>query len=193
MGKNNTPRKTKWGLLLLFFIIGIIPVKAQLYIGGGFNYHKTQESYPDRQIKHLIISPELGYRYKKFSAGLTFSYSRNNSQVYNDYYPSGFEPSDIETIIALEPYIRYDLVVRKGFGFFVDAFYTFTHNNPKVIPNAHMAGLSPGVYYKLSDRFIALFRFGLIGYSSHDSNGFKGFGVDLSMNTSRIGFYYSFW
>ncbi len=191
MGKNII--SGKWGVLLLFFVIGILPVKAQLYIGGGFNYYKTQESYPDRQIKHFSISPELGYRYHRLAAGLTISYVYNKSQTYNSYSPTGFDNPQEEKSITVEPYIRFDLVAREDFGFFVDAFYSYTHYNNHPT-STYLVGLSPGVYYKLTDRLLALFRFGLVGYSSsYQANDFEGFGASLSMNTSRIGFYYSFW
>lgn len=186
--------KTRWtkpAFLFLFLIICIIPAKAQLYAGGGFGYYKTKENNTGNIIKHFDISPELGYRYQKFSAGLTFSYAFN-------YYIS---QSWSESQYTFEPYFRYDLIVRKGFGFFTDVFYNCTHFSEHLywgsdgpVYNSHLVGVSPGVYYKLSDRLMALFRFGFMGYSSSaEANGFEGFGINLSMSTSRIGFYYSFW
>lgn len=183
-------------LLLLLFFITIIPAKAQLYAGGGFGYHKSEATSTEGYITHLKITPELGYRYQRFSAGLVFSYA---SETYNNI--SHTVSYDDFKQYSFEPYIRYDLVVQNGVGFFMDAFYNWTHHSetlyhdsPGPVHVSHLVGLSPGVYYKLSDRFMALFMFGLMGYSSsYEANGFENFGIDLSMNTSRIGFYYSFW
>jgi len=184
----NRPTKTwtRVALPLLFFIIGIVPAKAQLYLGGGFNYHTTEIDLPQSDVTYLSISPELGYRYHKLSAGLAFSY--NTSTYSNIAYTDTKE-------YTIEPYIRYDIIVRKGLGFFTDAFYSRTRLDKSYpILVAHTVGVSPGIYYKLSDRFMALFRFGFLGYSStHYKSGFKGFGVDLSTNTAQIRFYYSLW
>ena len=175
---------TRLALPLLFLIIGIIPAKAQLYAGGGFSYYTSEVTLSD--VTYLNISPELGYRYHRLSAGLGFSY---NTITYSN---NAYTDSKQYTLV---PYIRYDIIVRKGLGLFADAFYSHSHytesqSTEQVI---HEVGVIPGIYYKLSDRFTALFRFGFFGYSSHYNNGFEGFGIDLSTNTAQVRFYYSFW
>ena len=185
--KNRPTRTwTRMALPLLFLIIGIIPVKAQLSIGGGFSYYTTEVNYPDSDVTHLSISPELGYRYNKLSAGFAYSFQ---TSTYNHYAYTDTKQ------YTIEPYIRYDIIVRKGLGFFTDAFYSRSHFDASYSdPVTHTVGVSPGIYYKLSDRFMAVFRFGFLGYSSSpQSSGFRGFGVDLSTNTTSIRFYYSFW
>lgn len=177
-------------LLVAFSLMIILPAKAQLYAGGGFSYYKSKKDNTDIQVKHFDISPELGFRYQRFAFGLTFSYS---SDKYSSYYNDSNQ-------YTFEPYFRFDLVSLERFGFFMDAFYSLTHHSEILaydhgpIYFSHLVGLSPGVYYKLSDRLMALFRFGFAGYSSsYEANGFEDFGINLSMATSRIGFYYSFW
>ncbi|MBR4146662.1 MAG: hypothetical protein IKU00_02080 [Bacteroidales bacterium] len=175
----------KKAFLILVFVLSIVlPAKAQLYAGGGFAYYKNKVSYPDSEVKHFSISPEIGFRYHNLSAGLTFSYI---SKTYSNH-----SYSDLKQYIV-EPYIRYDIITREKFGFFADAFYTYVNSTDIFGYITHEVGISPGVFYKLTDRFSTLFRFGIVGYSSNESNGFKGFGINLSMSTSRIGFYYSFW
>ena len=187
--------KTRWvkpAFLFLFLIVCIIPAKAQLYAGGGFGYYKTKvNNNASNIVKHFDISPELGSRYQRFSAGLIFSYA------FNDYINQNLT----ERQYSFEPYFRYDIIARKGFGFFTDVFYNYTHvsnssyrGTNNTTNHSHLVGVSPGVYYNLSDRLTALFQFGFVGYStSIKINGFDGFGINLSMSTSRIGFYYSFW
>ena len=186
MKTHPTKTWTRMALPFLFFIIGIVPAKAQLYLGGGFNYYTTEIDFPESDVTYLNISPELGYRYHKLSAGLAFSY--NTSTYSNEAYTDTKE-------YTIDSYIRYDIIVRKGLGFFTDAFYSRTHFDESYpVQVANMVGVSPGIYYKLSDRFMAMFRFGFLGYSStHYKSGFKGFGVDLSTNTAQIRFYYSLW
>lgn len=196
MSAHPKTKLSKLTLLLVFFTISSIPVKAQLYAGGGFSYYYTNSNYPDSKIRHFNISPELGYRYHRFSAGLAFSYI--SEKYRNDNHSVAYI---LDKRYTFEPYFRYDLIVRKKLGFFTDVFYNWTHysdilyyDTHGAVHVSHLAGVSPGIYYKLCDRLIALFRFGFAGYSSSaEANGFKGLGVDLSMNTSRIGFYYSFW
>ena len=105
----NRPTKTwtRVALPLLFFIIGIVPAKAQLYLGGGFNYHTTEIDLPQSDVTYLSISPELGYRYHKLSAGLAFSH--NTSTYSNTAYTDTKE-------YTIEPYIRYDIIVRNIFN-----------------------------------------------------------------------------
>ena len=178
-------------LFLALVLAIVIPAKAQLYVGGGFSYYKSRVNNTEIQVKHFNISPELGYRYQRLSFGLTFSYA---SDIYSEYYKDSKQ-------YTFEPYTRFDLVSLDNFGFYLEAFYSLTHHsevlqysNTGPVHFSHLVGLSPGVYYKFNDRLMAVFMFGFAGYSSsHEANGFKGFGVDLSMNTSRIGFYYSFW
>lgn len=178
-------------LFLALVLAIVLPTKAQLYVGGGFGYYKSQVNNTEIQVKHFNISPELGYRYQRLSFGLTFSYA---SDIYSDYYQDSKQ-------YTFEPYTRFDLVSLDNFGFFIEAFYSLTHHSEAVVfhpnnPNhfSHLIGLSPGIYYKLNNRLMAVFMFGFAGYSSwHKANGFEGFGINLSMNTSRIGFYYSFW
>ncbi len=178
---------TRMALPLLFLIISIIPAKAQLYVGGSLSiYTKEYQIAQNYSIadSYISFSIELGYRHERFSAGLShFFYYQN----FNNSYQRSFKP-----------YLRYDLIVRNRLGFFTDALYSYTYYKKSSDPaihsiNSHLVGLSPGVYFKMTNNLMALFHFGLIGYSSSaEVNGFKGFGIDLSMSTSQIGFYYSF-
>ena len=189
MNTHSKTKRTRLALPLLFLIIGIFPAKAQLYVGGSLSiYTKEYKTAQNHIIKdpYQRFSIELGYRHERFSAGLTHVFYHQN--LYDSYQRS------------FKPYLRYDLIVRDRLGFFIDAFYSYTYHNRSSDPafpssiHSHLIGLSPGIYYKMTNRLMALFHFGLAGYSSSaEVNDFKGFGIDLSMSTSQIGFYYSFW
>lgn len=177
---------TRTILPLLFLIIGMIPAKAQLYVGGSFSIIPKKEiTTPNSTISNPYgsVSIELGYRHKQFSAGLTYSFF--SQELFNTYQHS------------FKPYLRYDLIVQDQVGFFNDLFYSYIYHRDYYPSfhsiNSHLVGLSPGVYYKMTNNLMAVFHFGILGYSSSSIvNGFEGFGVDLSMNTSQIGFYLLF-
>lgn len=192
MNPSVTARKCKWVLPILLFILISLPSRAQLYAGGGFSYYNTEDN-SQNEVRNLTIAPELGYRYQNFSIGLLYAYMAETT--HSNQFDIGSKQ------YYIKPYFRYDIIARDGFGFFAEAFYMHIKTNTTTslsfttssIDISHLAGITPGVYYKLSDRLMALCRFGILGYSSDESNGFKGFGIDLSMNTTQIGFYYSFW
>lgn len=212
MRKNFTKRSFKKAAIILTFLFtSIISANAQIYLGGGFSYHTTEDEsdfYKDK-IKNLTISPEVGYEFSHFAIGLSVGFQSTRNNLSFSVSNVTFKYHDYNSANIM-PYFRWNVVKASRVAFFLDA--TWEHciltdifhqgheiNNyreetiEKDSRKANFAGILPGISLSITDHLSALMHFGIIGYSSDfDFFGFEKFGVDLSMSTASLSFYYVF-
>ena len=184
--KFNNLKMKKTHLLLFFMLFLILPAKTQLYVGGGLNYFTTNASNLDTDIKYFSIAPELGYSFSRVSLGLVFEYAHASDE---------YSPYSTTSSLSFTPYFRPHNLEVGPLCFFVDVLFSFTRlSQYNYHKQSYLVGLRPGLSYHLTDKFFAVVNFGVAGYSSDaDSYGFDGWGVSLSMTTTKLGFYYKFW
>lgn len=212
MRKNFTKRPFKKAAIFFAFLFtGIISANAQVYLGGGFSYHTTEDEdvfYKDK-IKNFTISPEVGYEFSHFAVGLAVGFQSTRNHLSFSVSDVTFQYHDYNSTNIM-PYFRWNVVKKNRVAFFIDATWEHCiltdifHQGHEIDGNreetiekdsrkANFAGIRPGISLSITDHLSALMHFGIIGYSSdYDFFGFEKFGVDLSMSTASLSFYYIF-
>lgn len=177
----------------------------KFYVGGSIGF--TQNSYDgDTQNTNFGISPEFGYNINdKFSAGIVLGYSR--------YTNKAATKDDIDlhnSTFTVNPYLRYTFMNDGRVNLFCDAgfFYKLINNEskgmndsgkPKAVDNktnAFGVALSPGIAYRISNRFSLVAHLGSLGYETSkpdykDAKSTSKFGLNLANGTS-FGVYFNF-
>lgn len=167
-------------LLTLFAVIASVQtLMAQdsgVWIGGKVGYWHTDRG--DVNSNSFTIAPEVGYDFNsKWSVAgtLGFDYTSVDSRNSN--------------VVVIEPYARYKYFNKGAVSLFVDGGLGFAMGDS----DGFKIGFTPGIAYKVSDRFSLLAAFGFLGYKNHYYNG-GGDGIGFSLKSSdlRFGVYYSF-
>ena len=174
-------------LLLAFAMTIALPAKAQLYAGGGFSYYTTQTSNTNQIVDYLSIAPEAGYFFSKVgSIGFAYKYARTDFQDGS---------LDNYTTQTFTPYFRPQLLEVGPLSLFVDIKFSYSRlAYLHYSETGYIIGVSPGISYYLTNRFFTVLNFGIAGYCSNsNAYGFEGWGADLGLMTTKLGFYYSFW
>lgn len=159
-------------VLILVLSVAALSARAQVYLGGSFNFAAAN------QAAQVSIIPEVGYAFSdNMAAGVALGYA-------NDESLQAFEGA---SVFYFAPYFRYTFLNAGPVRLFADAELqlgiasegreTLTHWN---------LGIRPGIAIPITDHLSFVGHIGQLGYYN---NAFT-FGVNA--NTFLAGVYYSF-
>lgn len=146
------------------------------WIGGRVGYwHDKVEGVTS---SGFALAPEFGHDFNaKWSLGGVLGF---------DYRKIG---NTSDEVFVIEPYARYKYFSRDRFTLFVDGGFGVAMGDG----SGWKVGLTPGLAFRISDRFSLLTSFGFLGYKNDYYNGGgDGFGFDFRSSDLRFGFFYSF-
>jgi len=150
--------------LITLVAASVTCASAQMWVGGSLGFgHKASETegQVDKNFnsKHdynsLSFSPEIGYDLNdRWSVAVGLEYAHSVSE-----YESIFESTSTTTTnsFSIEPYVRYHALKWGKLGLFVDGgvSYGFSHiNGSGDTSNDFAVFVSPGLSYRLNDRFV---------------------------------------
>lgn len=148
------------------------------WIGGRVGYwHDKTEGVTSNSF---ALAPEAGYDFNaRWSLGgvVGFDYAKVGDMSAN--------------VFVVEPYARYKYFNKGSFTLFVDGGLGFAMGDY----TGFKVGFTPGVAFKISDRFSLLTTIGFLGYKKDYYNGYddsEGFGFDFKSSDLRFGFFYAF-
>ncbi|RLD21576.1 MAG: hypothetical protein DRI71_08735 [Bacteroidetes bacterium] len=204
----------KTGILLVVLIISASAMAQQgsWYVGGqfGFGSQKSTNFNNNRISKITVanISPEVGmFITDDITVGVAvnFSSEKDNNDIAD---------TDYDKLVLTSPviYARKFWSIEDIFSAFVGLDFNFSTGNYKENRNDVLTtldkvsgfgvNLNVGIAYPLGERFTAVGKYGLVGYSSttlKDDAGTKqrtdsefGFNVNTLGSLFNIGLYYTF-
>ena len=146
------------------------------WLGGRIGYwHNKLDGVSSNSF---ALAPEFGYDINsKWSVAgvLGFDYAKVGGTSAN--------------VFVIEPYARYKYFNKGSFTLFVDGGLGVAVGDSDGVK----VGFTPGVAFKISDRFSLLTTIGFLGYKHNYYNGGgDGFGFDLKSSDLRFGFFYAF-
>ncbi|WP_221657291.1 hypothetical protein [Bacteroides salyersiae] len=160
--------------LLLLLICFCSAGYSQKYISGSM---MVQNEFESEQLK-FSIAPEFGYHLSDRRAiGITLNYILEK---------------DKKNVIAFQPYYRYYFIVGKV-GFFLDGIIGVTATVPKQGDTAWglKCGFTPGINFKLSDKFSFISKLGFLGYYQPDETK-KYIRLNVDASNLQFGVLYKF-
>lgn len=150
---------------------------AQLYVGGGLGYAKTEVG--DVDATEWSIRPEVGY-------------------TLNDNWAFGvaLDYSDVEntgTTFSVTPYARYTFLRAGALSVFADGTVEMERFKPESGDSTTGWGIAvkPGVAYAINENFSVVAHVGVLGYYDLD-NDTKAYGLELDASDLSFSLYYSF-
>lgn len=173
-------KKIVWALLAAAAVVTLGERAAAQdsgwWIGGRVGYWHDKTG--GVSSNSFALAPEAGYDFNaKWSlAGVAgFDYAKVGGQSAN--------------VFVIEPYARYKYFNKGSFTLFVDGGFGIAMGDA----DGFKVGFTPGVAFKISDRFSLLTTIGFLGYK-HDyyNGGGDGFGFDFKSSDLRFGFFYAF-
>lgn len=182
-------------MLAVAMMVATISASAQVYVGGGINFH-TIDDGSDNNKTVIGIRPEVGYKLDdKLSIGIALGY---NSTKQGDVKSSDW---------SIAPYARYTFAKWNNVGFFGEAEFAYGHSEDKYDAgsaslttnkyNAWSLGVRPGISIDVTKNLTFLTKIGWLGYKSKklDADGAKAtndFGLDLSGEDIQFSLVYNF-
>lgn len=146
------------------------------WIGGKVGYwHDKVDGVTSNSF---ALAPEAGYDFNaRWTAAGTVGF---------DYQKAGDASINV---FVIEPYARYKYFNKGSFTLFVDGGFGIAMGDA----DGFKVGFTPGVAFKISERFSLLTQIGFLGYKNDYYNGGgDGFGFSFKSSDLRFGFYYSF-
>ncbi len=122
----------------------------------------------------------MGYDFnKRWSIGLALGF---------EYLDAGYYGS--ASVFTFSPYARWNYMNKGIFSLFLDGGFGFAFNDME----GFQIGITPGLSLRISDHFTFLAHIGFLGYRQDYFNGGfgEGYGLQLSSQDLKIGFYYKF-
>jgi|WetSurMetagenome_2_1015567.scaffolds.fasta_scaffold00256_28 outer membrane protein len=188
------------------------PKPNSFFAGGNFSFYTGKDKSKDGGTStvndtytNFSVYPKVGYFLSdKFAVGAQIGGSINVSKQPNSYNNT----KSTRTGFSFEPFARY-YVVNQKFGIFGEASmgfglgttkYTYDYlPTEKTTYQAFSLGVSPGIYYSLSDHLMLESKVGWLGFTSETDKNEDGssdinneFGLNLNPSSISLGFTWVF-
>ena len=150
---------------------------AQLYVGGGLGYAKTEVG--DADATEWSIRPEVGYTLNdNWALGVALGYT---------------DVEDKGNTFTVSPYARYTFLKTGAFSVFADGTVEVARYKPDAGDSTTGWGIAikPGVAYAINENFSVVAHVGALGYWDLD-NDTKSYGLELDASDLSFSLYYSF-
>ncbi|MCB9289599.1 MAG: outer membrane beta-barrel protein [Lewinellaceae bacterium] len=170
-----------------FFLSGRLEVQAINQDGGAvFSSSPLMVTGASISSTRVEIAPSIGYLFAgNLAGGLELSYSHSSTTVEQPSFSSIFPQTQESSLnlFTVRPYMRYYKNLGDKFGFQLDIFggLGFGKSTADRLANSSLQkqkenissfelGLSPGLYYFISPRFMIDASIGGIGYESEKAS-----------------------
>jgi outer membrane protein len=146
---------------LLFLFTATAVLKAQVFIGGGFNVRTGTNSENDKKLSSYNFSPVVGFDLtKKFALGIELGIGKEKNYEYNGaFYESNYSNWSIA------PFARYYFVNAGEFSFFGQGTLGIGGGKSNSVKSFKIfESITPDIAYNLSKKFALEVGFGALQY-----------------------------
>lgn len=163
--------------LTAIFAVFAMVASAQLYVGGGLGYAKSD--FNGVKQTEWSIRPEVGYTLNdNWAFGVALGYT---------------DVEDDHSSFSVEPYARWTFLRAGALSVFTDGAVEIARYKPEVGESSTGWGIAvkPGVAYAINENFSVVAHVGALGYWDYD-NDCTEYGVSFDSTDLSFSLYYSF-
>lgn len=199
-------------LLSCAIILGTISVNAQeagnMWLGGTIGGEYTRPGGTGLYSSAFNFSPEIGFILSEnLGVGLELGMGYSKRKNYYDNGNWGYHKiRTTEKSISFSPFLRYTFLKGSLGALFVDGGLYYQHAREKnslvayysyetkKIVNYYGARIRPGVAINLSENFSLIGKFGFIGYTHENGDGYiiNSYKLSVDMKDIALGAVFTF-